>query len=127
MKVTVEFDRMDEIEVLDRIIGAAGARLADDARADFERIARDRIGEIGQEVIAARAGELIDEALQDDSIGLATMIMERVRFELRERLPSRTDQLVRDSLAIVVEEEMRRIEERQGQAAPRRRRWRRKR
>jgi hypothetical protein len=98
MKVTVEFDRADEIEVLDRVVERAAAMLAAEARESYTRIARETIEELRADVVEKRIGPLVDEALSDQAVGLPTMIMERVRFELAGRLPRRTDQLVREAM-----------------------------
>lgn len=121
MKVTVEFDDEVQEEVLERVISGAALRLSQLGRNDWDKLARELINEMRMEVVSARVRELVDEALADSSIGLPTMIMERVRFEIQEKLPARLEQSVQAAIRALAVEEARRMESERPRG--RRRRW----
>lgn len=107
MKVTVEFDAHDEDEVLEGIVAAASSRLAAEGRIAIREATAAQLDQLAP-VIAERARTLVDEALEDSAIGLPAMIMEKVSRELRDRLPSRVDILVRAAINRIAVEEVER-------------------
>lgn len=124
MKVTVEFDEHDEEAVVDQIVGAAARELAARAQSTFDQFARETIEKIREDVIKERVDNLVDAALDDQAIGLPTMIMERVRFEIEEKMPVRTQALVEAAIRALALEEAQRMERERPRS--RHRRWGRK-
>jgi hypothetical protein len=123
-RFTIEFDDEEERELKEAIVDAAAARLSTLATRSFDRVVAEQLDLLRPE-IAARAGTLVDEALEDSAIGLPTMIMERVRFEIQERLPARLEQTIQASIRAMAVEEAERMERERPRG--RGRRWGRKR
>lgn len=97
MKVTVEFDEHDEDQVVGEIVTAAAASLKGHGMFAIEQAVHRQLGALTP-VIAERARTLVDEALEDEAIGLPALIMQRVSREIHDSLPARIDQLVNAAL-----------------------------